>query len=1273
MTFDNLHGHTNHRDGLLPASIDVGWFVRPAPAEAEHQDGSQQGMSSAAQMEEAPSIVPEHLNPGHTIGGQPLRRTKSESASPSWNNTRTTRPRSSSNTGSRKVGFLRSIFGGHGSREKLHRDHSNSAEAVPNKARSRRSSTVISSEHARVTESDHVGREAIITGSNNSTTNTGDNRQPNGFSRTETDVTSSTSSQDNDQLRQFLEYYKRSGKTMNGFEPKNKHSSSFIANDRHSQLNQPENSKFTLHSALKKLDSSESSISSELSSHTSTPPSPIVPPASHKIGSFLKKVTSYGLPSGSHDNDNTNIQSRPPRYNFDGTRHETTSKNKAIPGLQNMRPLKHVSFATSTYFNDPPQQICSKNPRKGEVEVKDDGSVVIHRLTPEQRREIMKSSSSGVVVGGTGQLKLLNAQQQELLQDKYLAKSGPMTKSEEDLVNGNQRRNIEMAASEAAAEARGKNPTPGSTGNTDEEVLVNVMASHLTIDKPMTVRRNASATNVLSQMANMGNSDDDGLDDLVLPPPNIKIPHDVVYTRCCHLREILPIPATLRQLKKGSTDPIPLLQLRNPRPSMVEVWSFSDFLRIAPVICLSLDGVQLNIDMLKIILSALVFNSRFEKLSMRNTPLDSEGWKVLCYFITKCKSLISLDLTMVPSIKTNVQKPSKSSLKINLNRMEADLNNRTALNWDLLTAVLAARGGIEELIVSGAKMSLAHFENFISLACISTERLGLAYNDLTTEQCTLLADWIVSSSIMGLDIGYNDLHGKLSLFSNSVLEKVRSLHGKNQFKFLSMNGCNLSVEPNSNSNTNEFLGLLSTLCYAENLKFLDISNNPKIFPHCLPTLVHCLPVYVNLVRLHVDYNELSTTNVVTLAEVLPLCLRLAHFSMIGVKLNAVAVNALADAIRKSSSLITLDLDYDDIPEHLKEKISLYTMSNVQNQLDKVKEIGNENGNEGKSPNKQLNNLQVQLSDLLTDEYKDSEDHYKLIENFVVKLSEARAKIHKVVQDLFTLRMDQQLNFEGKEALIRLCLVDSSFEKGLRLLKQRYYRLAVHSNELQKSKTEIPKPLSNIFGVPLQASNLLDHSSSSTSSEFEKSGHLALLPFGSAAIDKDKRNADDTVEFREDEDEDASYINPFREKYNIVKNELRQEHMEEDLKPIVDKEVLCNAAATLDSDFIKDLLVKNDVNTIVGVIDELHSKGYHLHHIFKKQNLAPGNFDINKELHKEYGITEADYAKQSLDEIKPKFQPPEGKQPSDTDMNEMDKAYDQVLDQIVKDRKERETR
>ncbi|KAL3235174.1 MAP-homologous protein 1 [Nakaseomyces bracarensis] len=992
----------------------------------------------------------------------------------------------------------------------------------------------------------------------------------------------------------------------------------------------------------------ESNIS--LASGEETPHS-----TSHKFGAFLKKVTSYGSQQNVNSNNNNNSTLDSIDRTISNFSNETCSssdqeecgKYSVVPGLEDLKQLKHVAFATPTYFNDPPQQICSKNPRKGEVEVKPNGSVIIHRLSADERKKIMESTSAGIVVGGSGQLRFLNPQ--------------PSTTEMED----SQKRSVTIAAEEAAAEARGSNKK-------EEDIEVSKIASHLTIDKPMVSRRprdgvtrTGSSNSLLSILTNEnkqnGNNSDGDVDSdpEVFPPPNLKIPYDLVYTRCCHLREILPIPATLKQLKKGSTDPIPLLQLRNPRPSLLEVWSFSDFLSIAPVLCVSLDGVSLTQDMLRIILSSLVYNPHIEKLTLRNTPLDNEGWKILAAFITKKdKNFVAIDLTMVPSIKTNVQKPSKSSLAKNaansntLKRMECNLENRSDMNWDLLTAAVATKsGGIEEFVLAGARMNHSQFKNFIELACKYTDRLGLAYNLLTYEQCKILAEWIVTSKIRGLDLGYNDLSGKVDLFTDAVANKVQNKGEKNEMKYISLNSTNLSVDADCTPENNEVLHLLSVLCYSENLKFLDLSNNPKIFPHCIKTLTTSLPVYVNLIRLHLDYNYLDCTSIVVLAECLPLCSKFHHLSLLGSDLNLASAKALAEAVNKSSTLMTLDLEYNDIPENIKEKISLYTMRNIQNELDQVQKrkknvdvslpsVPKEDIVESE---KQISTLQEQLSSLLTDKFEDTDEYDRLVVKFIGKITNMRNKIEKVVRDLFDLRVKNELSCEGKETLINLCLIDSSFEQGIHLLKQRHDKIQKHDSRrrnMYKSNKSTVSTLVNspIFSDPFENSSttsnlaengeqLLDgparHRTILSSSAFGATGHSALLPFGTAAVEKSSRTADDTVEFRESENSYKRIVRgpstePIGAKYDILNDELKHFDADQDNDNAtqtsldirktrsIDSEELTRAAESLEGDKIKDFLLKNDVATIVNVIDELHEKGYHLHDIFRKQDGSEKN-------------------------------------------------------------------
>lgn len=102
---------------------------------------------------------------------------------------------------------------------------------------------------------------------------------------------------------------------------------------------------------------------------------------------------------------------------------------------------------------------------------------------------------------------------------------------------------------------------------------------------------------------------------------------DMIYTRCCHLREILPIPSTLRQVK-NKTAPLQTLKFLNPRPTLIDILSFCDFIAIVPIHTVVFDNVSLTPEMFKIVISSLVASSTLEKLSLRNVVIDLEGWKL---------------------------------------------------------------------------------------------------------------------------------------------------------------------------------------------------------------------------------------------------------------------------------------------------------------------------------------------------------------------------------------------------------------------------------------------------------------------------------------------------------------------------------------------------------------------------------------------------------------------------------------------------------------------
>lgn len=169
-------------------------------------------------------------------------------------------------------------------------------------------------------------------------------------------------------------------------------------------------------------------------------------------------------------------------------------------------------------------------------------------------------------------------------------------------------------------------PLTGATNSaadsaTDQESSsLDARASKLHIDKPINVGAHPFETHQ---------------DDNIKYSSHLEQTLDVAYTRCCHLREILPIPSTLRQVK-GKTAPLQTLKFLNPKPTLVDILSFCDFIAITPIHNIIFDNVSLTHDMFKIVICSLVTSPVVEKLGLRNVVINEQSWKLLCkFFITK--------------------------------------------------------------------------------------------------------------------------------------------------------------------------------------------------------------------------------------------------------------------------------------------------------------------------------------------------------------------------------------------------------------------------------------------------------------------------------------------------------------------------------------------------------------------------------------------------------------------------------------------------------------
>ena len=762
-------------------------------------------------------------------------------------------------------------------------------------------------------------------------------------------------------------------------------------------------------------------------------PPPEVQSTTGKLSSFLRRrsVTSTPVLPTSEKN----------RYSS-----ESISSSPTLPPLPNthcdihpsfkeLKPLRQVAFHLSTFLIDPPQQIPSRTPRKGNVEVLPNGVVRINPLTEEDKLAIEKSQmgqGGGIVVGGTGALGLIPKSEQEPEESEEIA-----TEPSEHLTDK----------------------------DGEEDTVVDKHAKLLAIEKPMFVHKPVVSS----------------------PTPIKKMALDLMYTRCCHLREILPIPAILKQIPKGSMAPLPMLQLRNPTPTLVEIQTFADFVRISPVICVSLDGVSLSLEQFKILLSAMSAKKQLEKFSLRNTPIDHDGWSLLCWFLSRNTVLNRLDITQCPSLSVNVlkKKKKKSESKkdeTEIQRMTCNRENRSDMDWSLFVATLVARGGIEDLILTGCCiMDLDIFEKLIILAVLKkTYRLGLAYNQLTPKHFKIIVDnWMFQDFARGLDLGYNDF---LSVKMINVLLEEKKKPNFNEtlakclLTFLSLNSTNILFTEAFKDTVENILMKLP------NLKYLDFSNNPRLFgtnikspPALQPSagsessdyskgstsssttlelsestselrldeaticayFTSKLPLFPKLVRLHLENNNYSQESLMSIAKVLPFCKYLGYFSLLGNKMELNAGSAMIQGLKNSKSLITLDCDYEDFPDFFKDKIGLYTMRNMERLLidSKKNDAAYANSQKEKPVEEEASeSLTEQLCNILELKSKQVLDvNSSIVTKFIDKARKIRLELKETIDELLKLQLKNELNLDGKETLIRFLFIDSSVEKGLLLI------------------------------------------------------------------------------------------------------------------------------------------------------------------------------------------------------------------------------------------------
>lgn len=675
--------------------------------------------------------------------------------------------------------------------------------------------------------------------------------------------------------------------------------------------------------------------------------------------------------------------------------------------------LKRVNFAIDKLIYDPQQQIPSRRPKKGNVLIPEDIIANPPRLAQgislndggsgtngnNSNKSDQKYSDKELNLAIEAQRRALieadkHAQEahfsarriaHEVNQYKLKQKSKPITEeNEEDKNDEFVENNLELENNEEI----------------DSDAKV---SSNIEIDKPLH----------LHEKHFEGDTKNESLSDLSL---------EGIYTRCCHLREILPIPATLKQLK-NKTKPLQVLKLLNPKPTLIDVLSFSDFIAIVPVTTVIFDNVTMTTEMLKHILASLSYNKSLEKLSLRNVPIDETGWKYLCKFLSRNLSVKKLDIS---------QQRIKSDTKPNL--------IRSSMNWKLFIKSLVVRGGMEELVINGCKLSDEIFKELINEAVsITTYRLGIASCELNSFKTKVVCLWLQdpSSKCVGVDVAFNDLsRGQLRHF----IETFNS--GNMKLIFFSLYQTNLS-------DIDETAELLKSLTKVKTLRFLDMSSLPNLFPSIIPKLNTYLPQMESLKRIHFDLNDLTSQSLIAIAEILPRLSGILHVSFLGNKnLDSSVAASIYSAVKKSTSLFTLDLDYDLINDKLSQRIAFYLMRNMDNMVNLNPK------NDGLHVNTDSNDHQEELlfdgsllmetaeKLLAENEFKENKIEdlklQKIITNALIERTrEVREGIHDTIDNLFSQRNSGTLSLDGKESLIRFCLLDASLEKLVHIFEEQH--------------------------------------------------------------------------------------------------------------------------------------------------------------------------------------------------------------------------------------------
>lgn len=672
-----------------------------------------------------------------------------------------------------------------------------------------------------------------------------------------------------------------------------------------------------------------------------------------------------------------------------------------IPEIKDINTHR-VTFDPATYESEPPQQIPARVPRTGTVKITEEGFIVRpHNITdvfnPENGyRAATEAATTAAYNAATTVAKVVKDQSSRLLTMRS-NKAHHSNCEEPDL---------------------SESSTP--------------IQSNVQIDTPM------HGSSGFSSAPKAPTSE---------TPPNSGFVD--LYTKCCHLREILPINATLVQLE-GQSGVLPSLRQVNHRPTLIEVLSLSDFISIAPINTIVFKNLDVTDEMFRNLILSLTRSTTLKRLSLVNANITFNDWKILCAFLLANKSLTRLDISVIAPAEG--KKPVRYK--------QAPVVDRADLDWELFTKTLICRGGIEELIINGCLVPHDAFRDLITKACLlATKRLGVASSDLQEDDIAAIYDWLTQTNCIceGLDVGGNDLHN-----SEDMLSKIFS---QASIQYLSLNSCKLA-------SANVLDTIFKHKNYDSKLRFLDLSYNPGLFPTFINSLEKYLPRFQNLRRIHLDHNSLKAQDIIKLSEALAKCPSIDHVSLFGNRdINDAAIEALAVAVRLSHTITIVEIDADLVPANIGRRLSHYCLLNMEEIVDPTKHDKQDNfDDEGEllDDGKTLAKAVKYVIDTNKKQPKKDPEHPQLVANgLALRARTVRDKVRKILEQLSQETVANEMKPEIRDKLIRMYTLESTLDAVL----ERYVK------SQQQVKTQ-PYP------TPHERSAKLQHSAAKAESLLE---------------------------------------------------------------------------------------------------------------------------------------------------------------------------------------------